>query len=152
MNYIIGLGNILRSDDGIAINIIDYIIKNQLEQGFYALDFATNAWGLLPLLKTATKKILIIDCAKMQQQAGTVQFFDLNYILHQDKTTIENHNSSIKQILEIAQQADFFIPTINIMGIEPKSLKFNVGLSASLEEKLTEYSQQAISFIQNSTR
>lgn len=72
-HYIIGMGNTMRSDDGIGSHIINHILENNLKNGFCALDFASNAWGILPLLNQNTDKILIIDCACMQQCAGDFQ-------------------------------------------------------------------------------
>jgi len=61
MKYIIGIGNVMRNDDGIGPRIIDHILDNELEDNFRSLDFASNAWGILPLLNPETEKILCID-------------------------------------------------------------------------------------------
>jgi hydrogenase maturation protease len=155
MNYIIAIGNIMRSDDGIGVHIVEYIQKHNLEKNFQALDFATNVWGILSVLNTDTEKILIIDCAHLQQKPGTAQFFSLDdvieqdNVIEQDKVTTESHESSFTQLLMLAKQADYYMPTIFIMGIEPKAVKFDPSLSCSLEDKLAEYAHQAIHFIQS---
>ncbi|MFK5895193.1 MAG: hydrogenase maturation protease [Pseudomonadota bacterium] len=152
MKYIIGLGSMMRGDDGIGSYIIEYILNNGLEQEFYALDFASNAWGILPLLKPDSEKILIIDCSHMQEKPGTATFFSLDSIVNQDKTTAESHESSIAQLVKSAEHAGYHIPSITIMGIEPDCLEFEISLSAVLKNKLADYAQQAIHFIQTSTR
>ena len=147
MKYIIALGNIMRSDDGIAAHIINGIIDNKLEHGFQALDIASNVWGILPLLTIETEKILIIDCAHMQEKPGTAKFFTLNCIIEQKINSAESHETSMIQLLEVAKKADYPIPNISIMGIEPESEEYALSLSAILEDKLDEYVQQAIQFI-----
>ncbi|MCU7834795.1 MAG: hydrogenase maturation protease [gamma proteobacterium symbiont of Taylorina sp.] len=147
MNYIIGMGNVMRSDDGVGSVIIEYIQENDLEDNFCALDFAGNAWGLLPLLNAETEKILIIDCAQMGLIAGNFQFFSLNSIHTQNKLTIENHESSIAQITNLAGKTDYIIPEISIMGIEPESMEFSQQLSTKILSRLTDYAQEAIRFI-----
>ena len=152
MKYIIGLGNMLRGDDGIGSYVIEYIINNRLEQDFYALDFSTNAWGILPLLTTETEKVLLIDCSHMQETPATAKIFPLEYVINQDNTSVENHQSSITQLLKVATLAGYYIPAISIMGIEPVCIETKLSLSALLEDKLAEYAQHAINFIQTSTR
>lgn len=132
--------------------IIEYILNNNLEKDFHALDFATNAWGILPLLNTDTEKILIIDCAHMQEKPGTAKIFSLGCILNLDKTTAESHESSITQPVRTAEQADYHIPVISIMGIEPDCLEFELSLSSILKAGLNGYVQQAIHFILNSSK
>ena len=147
MKYIIAIGNVMRSDDGIGAHIVQYILHNQLEQGFITLDFATNAWGILPLLNSNTEKLLIIDCAKMGKTSASYQFFSLDSVAYRDKHTVESHESSIVELVKLAQQCGYHIPCISIMGIEPACVTFGLSLSAIIEARLAEYADQAIDFI-----
>lgn len=149
MNYIIGMGNVMRSDDGIGSHIIDYILNNKLEKGFYSLDFASNAWGILPLLNSDTNSILIIDCSLMEQEPGTTQFFSLASVMNENKASVESHESSIAQIIKMAKQSGYSIPDISIMGIEPYSIDFGQILSPMIKNKLPDYAREAIQFIWN---
>ena len=144
MKYIIGMGNTMRSDDGIGPHIVEYIVKKNLEDNFQALDFATNAWGILPLLSAQTEKILIIDCSCMGLTPGSFKFFALNSIVDKEINSVESHESSIAQLIKTARQSNYIIPDIMIMGIEPESLEFKPTLSIKLEQKLAHYSLQAI--------
>jgi len=148
MKYIIAIGNMTRGDDGIGAHIIEYILNQNLENNFQALDFSTNVWGILPLLTIQTKKILIIDCAYMQEQPGSSEIFPLDYINKRNQTSLETHESSLQQLLEVARKADYPIPNISIMGIEPDKIDYDLSLSKKLEDKLIDYVQQAIKFIQ----
>ena len=149
MKYLIGIGNVMRNDDGIGPRVIDYILEKELEEHFISLDFASNAWGILPLLNPETEKILCIDCACMGKAPGFAQFFSLDSVFYQDKQTAESHESSIVQLINVAKQADYPIPAISIMGIEPTNVEFGQSLSACLEESIPDYAQQAIAFIQS---
>jgi len=148
MKYIIAIGNMIRCDDGIGAHIIEYILKNNLENGFHALDFATNIWGILPLLNSSTEKILIIDCALMQEKPGTAKIFPIDCIIKKNEITIENHEASLIQLLELAKTAEYSIPNISVMGIEPNNVKYDLALSNILENNLIDYAQYAIDFIQ----
>ncbi len=149
MKYIIGMGNMMRSDDGIGSHIINYIIDNNLEDGFTALNFASNAWGILPLLNQQTEKILIIDCTILGKQPGEYQFFDLESVLSQNKLSVESHESSIVQLIRLAETSAYIIPDITIMGIEPESMEFDQHLSEKIANNLVDYVQAASQFIQN---
>jgi len=83
----------------------------------------------------------------MQQQAGEYHFFGLESVLYKNKNTIESHESSISQLINIAEKSDYIIPDIMIMGIEPDSIEFGQNLSAKINSRLADYAQQAIQFI-----
>jgi len=139
----------MHRDDGVGSRIIDYILGNDLEHHFCALDFADNIWGILPRLNPETEKILIIDCAKMGEPAGNFRFFSLDAIHCQDNLTVESHESSIVQLINMASKADYFIPDITIMGIEPETMAPGQELSEKIAEQLAYYVRQAIQFIDN---
>ncbi|MCK5663641.1 MAG: hydrogenase maturation protease [Thiotrichaceae bacterium] len=147
MKYIIGMGNIMRSDDGIGPHMIDYILENKLENNFHAMDFGTNAWSILPLLKQNTEKILIIDCTRMQQNAGHYQFFKPDSVCHRNNNSVESHESSIVQLINTAANNDYIIPDITFMGIEPENTAFGQQLSIELSSRLENYIQESIQFI-----
>lgn len=149
MKYIIGMGNMTRADDGIGSHIINYIIDNNLEDGFTALDFTSNAWGILPLLNQQTDKILIIDCTLLGKQPGEYQFFDLDSVLYQNRLSVESHEASIVQLIRMAETTAYIIPDITIMGIEPESMDFDQHLSKKIANHLVDYVQAASQFIQN---
>jgi len=149
MKYIIGIGNVMRNDDGIGPRLIDYILDNELDENFCSLDFASNAWGILPLLNSNTEKILCIDCAKMDKKPGSSQFFSVDSVYYQDKQSAESHESSLVQLINVARQSDYYIPPITIMGIQPDNIDFGQTLSPSIETKLPDYVQEAIRFIQS---
>jgi len=84
----------------------------------------------------------------MQEQPGSSKIFPLDYINNRNQTSLETHESSLQQLLEVARKADYPIPNISIMGIEPDKIDYDLSLSKKLEDKLIDYVQQAIKFIQ----
>jgi len=144
MKYILGMGNIMRSDDGIGPYLIEYIIDHGLEDGFTGIDIGTNIWNILPLLTEETEQLLIIDCAQMGKQPGTACFFPLTAILQNEVGLSGGHEGDIAQLLHMAKQAKYHIPDIKFMGIEPDCLEYELGLSAILQENIGEYALQAI--------
>jgi len=145
MKYILGMGNILRGDDGIGPRIIEFILKNNLENGFTCQDIGSNIWNLLPILSPKTEKILLIDAVKMGKNIGDAAIFSLqDVIVRRKQSSSETHDGELLSLLEMVKQADYHLPEIYIMGIQPQSFSYQIELSKTLQKNMDSYVQQAI--------
>ena len=147
MKYIVGLGNETRGDDGIGPKIVHYLLEQPPQEGFCAIDLASNIWGLLPLLTENTQKILLIDCSYLGKSAGNFQFFSLKNITDKKNKSIENHELSLLQFIQLVQKTDYKVPPFTLMGIEPEQVMLGSGLSVTIEKKVPFYAQQALDFL-----
>ncbi len=154
MKYIIGLGNVLRGDDGIGSHIIQYIIDNKVDSHFIAHDFASDGWNILPLLAPETEKILMVDCMKMGKEIGSVGLFSYDFLINhrqlQKSYITTSHENNIFQLLNLAKQVGYPIPNITFMGVEGKDFNFVVSLSPVLLENISFYADYAINNINSS--
>lgn len=145
MKYLIGLGNYLMGDDSIGIRIIEKIVDEELEKNFRALDVSGNSLNILSYLSEETEKILIVDTALMGEEAGSYRFFSLDDVDSQKpQTGITTHEDDMVQVLRFARENQYPIPEVVFMGIEPKSVKMEYGLTEILEKRLDEYVSKAI--------
>jgi hydrogenase maturation protease len=74
--YILGLGNYAKNDDGIGLRIIEYIVDNNLDDGFEAVEIGNDGLNLLTYFNESTEKILIVDCALMGKEPGDSLVFN----------------------------------------------------------------------------
>jgi len=150
-NYIIGIGNTMRGDDGVGSYIIDYIHDHYVQDNFCVLDFAADSWKIISLFHSGTERILIIDCCCMGLSSGASQVFALKSVQAQEMSFTDSHQSGLMQILHLADKAGYFIPDISILAIEPESMEFATPLSTRLKDKLAVYARQAVHFIKEGT-
>ncbi len=145
LRYLIGVGNYMAFDDSIGLRIVERISEGGLERGFRAIDLSGNTVNLLNYLEPATERILIVDSARMGKKPGEHEFFKPEDVeTKKELTGLTTHEGDLLKILEFARQLKYPIPPITFMGIEPEDIKNEMGLSATLQGRLSEYVQVAI--------
>ena len=145
MRYLVAFGNYTAYDDGIGLRIVEYIAEHGLEQGFRALDLSTNSLNLVSYLKADTDAILIVDSARMGMVPGTTRFFTPQEVeSRKEPGHLSTHEGDVLKVLDLARAMQYPTPPIVIMGIEPESVRSEIGLSKTLEERLPAYAAAAI--------
>jgi hydrogenase maturation protease len=135
MIQVIGLGNELRGDDGIGPRIIEELEKSSYRDQMHLINAAADAFIVLEYLKE-NNPVIIIDCARMGREAGGVIIFDADEA-HAElmDTLISLHGFGLAEIYRIAAALGPVAPT-KIIGVEPKSIDFNTGLSVEVEKSI----------------
>jgi hydrogenase 3 maturation protease len=114
----IGIGNILKMDDGIGV-YISRKVKNR--DSVSSLTVETTIENYIGKINSLNPDILVlIDCVDIKSAAGTVKLLSLNQI--QD-ITFNTHNISLRRL------ADFFPMPVYILGIQPEKIDFGENIS-----------------------
>jgi hydrogenase maturation protease len=135
MLKVIGLGNLLRGDDGIGPVIIQKLEEQNSSDSIKLLDVGSDAFMILDQL-LEPDPVLVIDCAKMGKEPGSII-----RISTRDKGIIPAniglslHGFSLVEIWQMAQEMGSSDDLI-IIGVEPKRLNFNSGLSEEVENTI----------------
>lgn len=130
---VIGLGNILMSDEGIGVHIVRRLSS---QQGKFPdvnfIDAGSAGMNLLHLIANR-KKAIIIDCAKMGEKPGTVRRFTADEVVSiKHLTHFTLHEIDILQVLNLSKQLGECPPEVIFFGIEPETLKLGQNLSKTL--------------------
>ena len=114
----IGIGNILKMDDGVGV-YISRKVKNR--ESVSSLTVETSIENYIGKITSLNPDILVlIDCADIKSAAGTHKLLSLNQI--QD-ITFNTHNISLRRL------ADFFPMPVYILGIQPEKIDFGENIS-----------------------
>ena len=145
MRYLLGIGNYHSGDDGIGSRVVEEIAAEGLEKGFRAIDLSANSLNLVTYLVPETEAILIVDSARMGMAPGETRFFAPRDVESQKQPGhLSTHEGDVLQVLELARAMQYPTPPIVIMGIEPESVRSEIGLSKTLQERLPAYAAAAI--------
>jgi hydrogenase maturation protease len=142
---VIGLGNPLMSDEGIGVLLVQKLARKSQEQKLpdcENVEFYDGGTGGLNLLYKIENrdKVILIDCAKMGEQAGTIRRFTPDQV-----RSIKNlghfslHEVDILKVLDLAAQLDSAPKEVVIFGIEPASLDVNPEISNILAGQMETY-------------
>src|SRR5512140_646921 len=116
---VLGLGNVLMSDEGIGIYIVNELQKQAAKfPNTEFMDAGTGGMNVLHLIANR-KKAIIIDCALMGQTAGTIRKFtpgDVKSVKQVSHFSL--HDVDILKVLEISNQLGECPQEIILFGIE----------------------------------
>ena len=129
----VGVGNVLKSDDGIGVYICQEINKNPNVNGLVVESSIEKYIGKINGLKPEV--LVLIDCMYFPgEKAGFFGFSSIKELTHY---AMHTHNISLGNI------ADFFPIPVYILGIHPKNTDFGEHIS----DPLKKVADQIIGFI-----
>lgn len=137
---VLGLGNPLMRDEGIGTKIIELLSGYQEKYPHVEfIDAGTGGMSVLHLI-SGRDKAVIIDCAKMQAEPGTLRRFEPEDVQSVKKLSHHSlHEMDILKVIDIAAQTHQRPESVVFFGIEPEVIELGDHLSDTLLAKMDEY-------------
>ncbi len=131
---IAGVGNPYRGDDGIGIEIIK-ILRKEENPNIVLLEGGVDGLSLFDQL-SLYERAIIIDAVFMGEAPGTIKLFTPGEAkIHIQSEALSTHGFGLAEVLRLAEE--FAIKTkIKIIGIQPESVDFGEGLSELVKSKI----------------
>lgn len=131
---VLGLGNILLSDEGIGVRAIEqlrerYDFRPEVE----IVDGGTMGLDLLPIFEDS-EKVLIMDAVDFRRPPGHVGCLEDNEIPAVLTSKMSVHHIGLSDVLSAAKLLYGAPPKVFLIGIQPKSL--DTGLDMTEEVRL----------------
>ncbi len=128
---VFGAGSRIMSDEGVGIAVLERLARADLSDAVTLRETGTDGYSLLCDLEEADVAI-IVDCAKMGRQPGTVVVFDPQEVQDVDAARrISLHSVSLLRLVRVARQLGYR-GAIRIVGIEPQSIQPGEALSEAV--------------------
>lgn len=133
---ILGLGNLLLQDEGLGVRAVE-----RLQAGFIlpdtvkTLDGGTMGLSLLPYLKEA-KCLLILDAIDTGQTPGKLIRLEGDKIPIALSLKMSMHQVGLQDLLAAGSFADALPERIVLLGIQPQSMDWGLGLTPPVEAAL----------------
>ena len=133
---IFGIGNILLSDDGIGIHIINRL-KEEYDFPDYVeiIDGGSKGLDLLPLFENRDK-VLFIDAANFKKKPGTIGTIEGENIPAFLGQKLSVHHIGIPDMLFAAKFMEITPPEMCLIGIQPKSMDTTTEMTGVVSEKM----------------
>jgi hydrogenase maturation protease len=134
-NLIVGLGNILLSDEGIGVHIVKELEYSKAFPGSQYLDLGTSSYELVNFINSKTKKIILLDCLYSERMVpGAVVELTVEDIISGNNSKLSLHQMKLIDTLKLIS-IDFDTPEILIVGIVPFDNKsYSTNISDELEK------------------
>ena len=132
---IIGVGNILRQDDGIGPRIIEHLDNDGFEDKATLMNGGVDGLALIDYIKDY-RNAVIIDAVDMGLPAGEIMVFrpdeaDLN--VRWD--SLSSHGYGLAEALHLCRELGV-ATNIKIVGVQPKAISFGEYLSKEVSDRI----------------
>ena len=128
---ILGIGNILRKDDGVGIHIINRLRGKDLSPGVRLLDGGTAGLDLITYLEDLDR-LIIVDAFLAEGCPGDINVISSDE-LNSGRQAFSGHSSDIFNLVDLTA-ALWKRPETIIVGIIPKDCEsYEIGLSKEVE-------------------
>ena len=134
---VMGVGNILMSDDGIGIHVIRAVQKLELPDDIELLDGGTASMSYLDNLSNR-EKVIIIDAVKGNDKPGTIYRFTPADICVQKDMITSLHQIGILDSLTMSKFIGNPPQNVVIFGIEPAVMEWGMTLSPGVNAVIPE--------------
>jgi hydrogenase maturation protease len=136
-DLIVGVGNILLSDDGIGIHIIRRLEKEKALSGSDFLDMGTSSMDLGYYINENIRKMVIIDSIRSEEKPGTIFRLSPEDLVSKNKETYSLHQLKLIDTLKLTSIETDFPDTI-ILGVVPHDVStFSESLSPEILKKFS---------------
>jgi hydrogenase maturation protease len=131
---LIGVGNVLLSDEGVGIHIVRQLKKRDFSKLVEIHEIGTSSFELLNVIE-GNSLVIIVDAVRMDDKPGTVKNIDL--VIEDDISLLPQftslHQIDLISTLKMAKGVIDLPKKIVLIGIEPSSLEAGIELSKIVE-------------------
>lgn len=146
---VLGFGNILLSDDGAGVTLVERLRCELGTDVAQFVDGGTLSFSLLPYVE-ATNSILVIDAAELQAAAGTISLSEGiamdRFLSSTRRRTV--HEVGLIDLLDMARLQGCLPRRRALLCIQPGRIEWNASLSAPVAGALSEAGRQARALLQ----
>lgn len=132
---ILGVGNLLLSDEGIGVHVADQLMKMDLPVEVSVVEGGTDGFRLIDII-TEADRLIVVDAVKGGGAPGSIYHFDMDEV----RDCPSGFKTSVHQIgiLEVINLAGLIgkKPRTTVIGVEPKSLDPSMELSPEIKDKI----------------
>jgi len=128
---VLGIGNILLSDEGIGVFAVQELAKQSWPEAVDLIDGGTFTQDLFYLFERYDH-LLILDCIKGGNQPGTIYKLSKHDLLENQKQSLSLHDIDLLDSLKMVELLGKS-PELTILGVEPLSLDWNLGLTEKIK-------------------
>lgn len=125
---ILGIGNLLNSDEGVGIHAIRALQQKGTAADFEIIDGGTLGLNLLPLVEEASH-LIVLDAIDEHKEPGALIELMREQVPLFSNIKMSQHQLSFQEVLGLAQIRGHLPEHLALLGIQPSDLSVGVDLS-----------------------
>ncbi len=145
---VLGLGNILLSDEGVGVHVVRLLRERyQFPQEVEILDGGTLGLDLLPYVEDADR-LLMVDAVQMDAPPGTVARLEGEEVPAALSLKYSPHQMGVSDLLAAARLMGRYPAELILWGIQPASLDVGLELSPAVAAQVETVIQNVLAELQ----
>jgi hydrogenase maturation protease len=132
---VLGIGNLLRADDGVGVHVAHELIARRCLDGVTVLD-----GGVAPLDALAhagpMQRLIIVDAANLGEAPGTIRALSPDALAPHDGDGVSLHDLDLLWALSVMRATGEEPPETVIIGVQPACLDWSTELSPAVAARL----------------
>ena len=124
---ILGIGNLLLSDEGIGVHAVRCLADQELPPGVEVLDGGTSGADLVDHLDGRTK-VIVIDAASGDGPPGTIYRCEARDLIEQEGS-LSLHEFGLADSLHMAESLGCAPQRVIVLGVQPATMEPGLELS-----------------------
>jgi len=146
---ILGVGNILEKDDGIAIYATKYLENNfMIPENVDIINGGVEGINLLNLFMEY-KHIIILDAIEIDDIAGNIYHIPSSELTGYGLNSGGAHEIGVLQCFDILELMGKELPESSVLGIIPQQIDVQIGLSETMHKKFETYIQTLLKILKD---
>jgi len=128
---VLGLGNILLSDEGVGVRVVERLLEQyDFPEGVRVMDGGTLGLDLLPYVEDASR-LLVVDAVQARKPPGTlVRMVGGEIPMFLDASKVSPHQEGLQDLLAVAVLKGYLPDEVVFWGAQIESLGVGLELSA----------------------
>ena len=129
----LGLGNILLSDEGVGVRVVERLLEQyDFPEGVRVMDGGTLGLDLLPYVEDASR-LLVVDAVQARKPPGTlVRMVGDEIPIFLDASKVSPHQEGLQDLLAVAVLKDYLPDEVVFWGAQIESLGVGLELSSAV--------------------
>ena len=132
---VMGVGNILRGDDGFADAVLNRLEQEQLPESVELFDAGTSAIDLMEVFN-GRQKLIVLDAVRGGQAPGTLYRFSPDQVEDQALPMNTLHQVSLLETLRLGELVDCKPKETVVIGCQPENTDLGIGLSEAVKAQV----------------
>ncbi len=132
---LLGIGNILLSDEAIGVRVIEECEKDSRFANIDIIDGGTAGMELLDEI-ASRPLVVIIDAIRSREEPGTIHLFKDEQVPRFFSQKLSPHQLGLSDVLSALVMTEEIPERLFLVGIVPETIEPGIGMSNIITEKI----------------
>lgn len=135
---VLGVGNLLLSDDGVGIHTIQRLQEaHTFPEEVQVVDGGTCGLDLLQFLE-GIERLIVVDAAQLGKTPGTVVRLEGEQVPAYLALKTSPHEIGLPELLFAAKLTNIYPSEVVVFGVQPESIETNLGMTPAVAARVDE--------------